>query len=194
MKTERTWVFTPLDLLAPWAVCLGSAALCIYAALAGKVMGGSPVVAKIITFAVAAVFLAGIPLWYFVRSRVRKYDLKTRHGLYVVLGQKNKPTLASVESWTDDLFDFWRSKNVGVSATTLAGLTVFCLDAEKLSIWGRFVRGYSTWSDITIGWRDAEYVRSLFRHELSHHILYRAGQGWDETKHHQIFAETGLRA
>jgi len=194
MKTERTWIFTPLDLLAPWAVCLGSAALCIYAALAGKVMGGSPVVAKIIAFAVAALFLAGIPLWYFVRSRFRKFDLKTKHGLYVVHGQKNKPPLHDVETWTDELIFFWRSKDIGVSVPALAGITIFCLDVEKLSVWGRFVRGYTNGSDITIGWRDSEYAKSLFRHELSHCILLRGGKGWDENTHHQIFAEKGLKA
>ena len=76
----------------------------------------------------------------------------------------------------------------------LAGITIFCLDVEKLSVWGRFVRGYTNGSDITIGWRDSEYAKSLFRHELSHCILLRGGKGLDETTHHQIFAEKGLKA
>jgi hypothetical protein len=55
--------FKPLDLLAPWAVCLGSAGLCTWGTV--KYWGQVP---GYICLAVAVAFLAGIPLWYKIRG------------------------------------------------------------------------------------------------------------------------------
>jgi hypothetical protein len=56
--------FKPLDLLAPWGICLGSAGLCIAGTV--KYWGQVP---GYICMAVAAAFVAGIPLWYRIRNR-----------------------------------------------------------------------------------------------------------------------------
>lgn len=205
---QRTWVFTPLDLLSPWGVCLGTAALCIWAVISGKMMGsGNPLVPKIIAGAVAAVFLAAIPIWYFIRSRLRKYNFKTRQGIYVVVGRHNKPLQVTVEAWIRAVVDHWISAPFqgikghrtltrdGVTKA-LQGVTIFYRDEEKLSVLGRFVRGYSWGKDIVVGYKIGAptYVQSLTRHELSHPILGYNGEGWNEEQHHKIFAATNLGA
>jgi len=224
MAKQGKFVFTWLDLLAPWAVCLGSAALCAWAALAGVQLGGDPLVAKIISWIVCAVFLAGIPLWYVVRGRARKPDFVTAHGVQVVLGNKHQPTKAMVEEWTESLINHWITCQWNRSNSTvtlsinnvkrvLIGITAFFVDKEKLSAWGRFVRGYSQGKDIVIGMKarnfddpdegfeyskgfyfDMGYTKVLYRHEASHPVLGYNGEPWDEKRHHAIFKTTGLGA
>ncbi|MBV6343783.1 hypothetical protein, partial [Candidatus Magnetobacterium casense] len=74
----------------------------------------------------------------------------------------------------------------------LSGLMVHFLDEEKLSVMGRFVRGYSTGVGgvAVIGRRDndAKYVWNLFKHEVSHVILNGFGMPLDEKVHHEKFA------
>lgn len=213
MKTERKWVFTWLDLVAPWGVCLGSIGLCIWAAIAGKpVDGGSATPAKVVSIATACVFAAAIPLWYFVRSRFRKFDLKLG-AMYVTYGKKNRPPAGDMEAWTESVIQHWANAEWGSKKNgngdifprslshsqvmkALDGVQVFLHDKEKLSVWGRFVRGFTQGKDIVIGYRDGQpaYVRSLWRHELSHPVLGFNGEGWDEKRHHQIFEETKLGA
>ena len=56
--------FRPLDLVIPWGTGLGAAALCAYGTVRnwGEVPG-------YICMVTGLVFLAGIPLWYIIRSR-----------------------------------------------------------------------------------------------------------------------------
>jgi len=206
MTRERIWVFSYLDLIAPWGVALAAAALCAYAAIHG-VADGNPIAAKVVSIATGIVFLAMVPLWYFIRSKLRKYDYKTRHGLYVVLGKTNTPDQSMVEMWTAEVIAHWVgntwTNSRGIQTlmsgakvdSAVQGLTVFFRDEEKLSIWGRFVRGYSTDLDLTVGWnKNPDYVHGLFRHELSHPILNAAGEPWNEDWHHQVFQQTKLGA
>jgi hypothetical protein len=224
MAKRGKLVFTWLDLLAPWAICLGSAALCAYAALKGTPLGGDPTAAKIIAWVVGAAFLAGIPLWYLIRGRKRTPDFTTSHGIHVVLGKKHRPTKARIEEWTESLITHWIKVHWhrGSSKVTLSvhnvkqaldGVTVFFADKEKLSVWGRFVRGYSWGKDIVIGMKplnfddpvggfeyqkgfrfDVGYTKSLYRHEASHPVLGFNGEPWDEKRHHAVFKTTELGA
>jgi len=205
---QRTWVFSPLDLLAPWGVGLGAVALCIWAIVSGKPMeDGNPLVPKIIAGVVGALFLASIPLWYFIRSRLRRYHFKTRDGIYVRVGERNKPLQAAVELWTNEVAKHWQISSFASSrgqrrltkeeiTSALRGITIFYRDEEKLSVLGRFVRGYSWGKDIVVGYKVGapKYVQSLTRHELSHPILGYNGEGWNEEQHHKIFEETKLGA
>jgi len=213
LQKQRTWVSTPLDLLAPWGVCLLSAGLCLWGMLAGKPMGNeSVIVPQLIMAAVGLIFLAFIPLWYYVRSRLRRFHYIT-NGVYVVQGQKNKPAEDMVSDWINWVLTHWVGKEIEVAGlplkltandvmNALQGVTLFFLDEEKLSVWGRFVRGYSWGKDVVVGWRadqieqqgttDWSYVERLTRHELSHPILGFNGVGWNEKLHHKIFQATKL--
>lgn len=52
--------FKPLDLLAPWGICLGAGGLCVWGAIFGDIETHGRVICGI----TAAVFFSGIPLWY----------------------------------------------------------------------------------------------------------------------------------
>lgn len=218
LKTERKWVFSWLDLIAPWGVSAVAVALCVWAVVSGKPPeGANPLVPKIISGVVGLVFAAMVPLWYFVRSKYRAYNYRTKHGIYVVLGKISKPERLVMEKWIDSVIEHWIEKSFiykdvlhhlteAEVRNALCDLTVFFLDTEKLSVWGRFVRGFSWGKDIAVGWRalrggieqqgttDWVYVEKLTRHESSHPVLGYCGIGWDENEHHAIFAKTGLGA
>jgi hypothetical protein len=208
LKTQRTWVFSPQDIIAPWLVGLGCAGICIYGFFYGVPLGKDIVGAKVTMGVTALAFLASIPLWYFMRSRLRKYHYKTQHGIYVRKGKKNNPAQVEVEFWTREVLDHWmkaefRSVRGGTRKLTekelfdaLEGVNLFYVDKEKLSVLGRWVRGYSWGKDIVVGFRpnDKNYVRSLTIHEQSHPVLGFNGEGWSEQHHHDIFKETALGA
>ena len=197
-------VFTPLDILAPWLVCLLSAGLCTWGAVAAI-----DVPAKIVSAVTGLVFVLGIPVFYIVRGRRRTPNFETR-GMGVVWGTRNKPSKELVEMWVRGLIDFWLGKNVmrthapdsAVTITqsmvdrALEGLLVIRYDADHFSFWGRMVRGYASGKTIGIGFKgeDMTYTASLFKHEVSHQILDVAGVLWDETRHHNVFLKTGLGA
>lgn len=206
-------LFTPLDIVAPWLVCLGSTGLCVWAFIAGTPgEGGDPISVKVVSAIVGVIFLSVIPLWYFVRSRKTKVDFTTRHGIGCVWGKRNKPARLLVEQWTDKIIQHWsntpyvkgRGKvqlNLREVMSALKDTICFFVDKEKLSVWGRFVRGYTQGPNFVIGWRadsieqqgttDTVYVRNLFDHELGHVILGFNGEGWDEKHHHEIQAKVG---
>lgn len=207
MKKGRR-LFTPLDIVAPWLVCLGSAALCIWGAVVAPNIG-----ARIASIAPGIFFLAFIPLWYVVRSKKTKVDFTTNHGIGCVWGKRNKPARITVEQWTDKIVQHWamtafpRGKKGAVLLSqeevlsALKGTICFFVDDEKLSAFGRFVRGYTWGSNFVVGRRldsieqqgttDYTYVRDLFDHEMGHIILGFNGEGWEEKKHHDIQAKVG---
>ena len=201
----KRFVFSPLDILAPWAICLVSAALCVWGAVVAK--SSAP---RFVSLVTGVVFLAGIALWYLVRSNARKPDLTTKEGIGVIWGKFNKPSRQMVELWTNELRDFWMARTVSPTheevasftitpwtlVRSLKDLTVICHDADHFSFWGRMVSGYAYGRDVAIGFKppDMVYTDNLFRHEVSHHILDAAGVPWDEAKHHKIFQDAGLGA
>lgn len=199
MQTHRTWVFSPLDLVMPIGTGLVAVALCAWGAFKAETVPA--VVVCIIT---GTVFLASIPLWYLARSIKRRFDTKIE-GVFVTYGRWNRPSKFSIESWVKELVSHWTkarwTSNGKLKALTplevreaLEGSSVFFVDAEKLTIFGRLARGYAWGRDCVIGYRkgDPAYVRSLFIHEASHVVLGHNGESWDEKKHHAIFRVTGL--
>jgi hypothetical protein len=209
LRKHVKWVFSPLDLVAPWGICLLAVGLCIWGLVAGTpVEGGSKVPMRIVLSLTAAVFAAGIPLWYWFRAIKRKFHYVTKHGIYVVMGKVNKPSKLEVEEWTDEVVEFWTDLEFESGAkkgprklskeeveNALQGLTIFFHDKEALSVLGRLVRGYSWGREIAIGYRpDKPYIRSLVRHEESHPVLGENGEGWDEAYHHQTFTAVKLGA
>lgn len=201
----KKFVFTPLDLIAPWLICLASAGLCAW----GAVVATGP--GRWVSAATGVVFLLGIVAFYVIRYGYRLPDFVTAEGVAIVWGHQNKPSKELVEMWIKGLKDFWTSKVVQpvhepISAQltvtpwaierALKDLTVICYDADHFSFWGRMVTGYAYGKDIGIGFKgvDMNYTASLFRHEVSHHILDAVGVIWDEERHHRVFKDVGLGA
>lgn len=184
-------MFTWLDLIAPIGVCLGSAALCLWAAIKGKAKDRKVAVA--ISIATGVLFLAGIPAWYIVRGQMLKPDYTTSYGLDVVQGKLNKCEEPWVNEHTKWLIDFW-SKHYDPAKVneSVKGKLLVCLDEEKLTVWGRFVRGYSQGKFSVIGWNGKlTYSESLLKHELSHQIVMPFVP-YSEEGHHQLFKEKKL--
>jgi hypothetical protein len=152
------------------------------------------------------VFLAMVPAWYLVRSIKRRFHLQVA-GMYIILGKLNKPDERTIAAWVEALVEHWKSatwRSAGQPRSmsedqvklALEGLSVFFVDKEKLSVLGRLVRGYSWRRDCVVGFRigEPQYTGSLFRHEVSHQVLDKAGEPWDEKRHHAIFQITNLGA
>ena len=204
------WVFTPLDLVAPWGVGLGSAGLCLWAVLAGQPLGGQPLAAKVITGVVGLLFLLGIPCWYWVRGAKRSPTYVTANGLAVVVGKVHQPGRLQVGQWVENVIGAWgRRSFTGADGRShqlqrpdvlkgVEGSTAWFVDKEKLSVWGRWVRGYAQGRDVVIGMKtldkswDHDHTESLLKHELSHLVLDRNGEPWNEQHHHQIFTTIGV--
>lgn len=184
-------MFTWLDLVAPIGVCVGGAGLCLWAAVMGKAKNKT--IARIICIATAIVFAGGIPAWYIVRDQTTKPDYTTLHGIGVKQGEINKCPESLINEWTEWLFAFWgKHYAFEVVKKSVKGKLLVCVDAEKLSVLGRSVRGYSHGKFAVIGWNGKpSYTRSLFIHEMSHQIV-DSFVPYSEEGHHKLFKDKGL--
>jgi hypothetical protein len=174
------------DLVFPIGLGIVGAVLCIVAAI--KTTG----IACAICIATGVVFLFPILAIYIMRWFSLKCDFVTKRGLRVRKGGKCQCEMDRIQLWEDEIVAFW-SKFYTVN---LEDAILVCKDLEKISIDGieRFYRGYSTGNSAVIGWRegDVAYTHSLFRHEISHVIVTRAGVFYNEAAQHALFAEKGL--
>ena len=195
-------IFTKMDLIAPWGICILAACLC-----ALGILKAPELPAKIISGIVGGFFLSCIPIWYICRRWLRTVSYTTRHGVNVVWGSSNKPEKLMIETLTEDLITFWSSKTfyIGGKACTIPELKAreamldmwaFFLDQEKLSLIGRWARGYATGKDIVCGWNGSlSYTQSLFRHEGAHVMLNFGGYAvLSEKEQHDLFKTIGLGA
>jgi len=181
--------FTWIDLVAPWGICLGSAALCLWAVIKAK---ETP--AKVVSAITGLFFLGGIGAFYWVRADKTEYTYKTEQGVGVVAGVKNKCEQGSVEADVQWVIDFW-SKHYDAAKVrdSLKRKRLFCIDEEEFSVWGRWVRGVTSGNSAVVGYNgDPKYTSSLIRHELSHLVLIGVGVPWNEKLHHDLFKEKGL--
>lgn len=180
-------MFSPWDLIFPIGTSILAIVLCVLA-----LRKAEKTVAKVITILTTLVFVAAIPVIYSWRYRAHKHDYKAVFDLRVRQGELNKCVKEDVDAWANWVVDFWsnhydRQKLIdGVK-----GDLVVCLDEEKISAFGMFVRGYATGSSIVVGYREGKpaYTESLFKHELSHNAI---PEPWDQATHHKIFKEKGL--
>ena len=182
-------MFTLLDIIFPIGIGLGVAALCIVAMVRSRVLA-----AKVISAIVGVVFLLSIPTWYIMRYNYIAPDYVTSTGLRIKQGDVNKCLPTDVEKWADWVVSFWKKHYPDdLIDSSIKGKLCICIDKEKLSVMGRFVRGYSYSDKMVIGWNgDLKYTESLFKHELSHIILLGCGEVYDNTAQHAIFKDKGL--
>jgi hypothetical protein len=199
-RNRRTFTWADIPM---WIICFGATALCVWAGIAKA----DTAPARWISIATGVVFALGIPIWYWIRADKTKQDFITKHNLYVVLGKTNKPTQSQIEEWTKEVITFWTSTSILFNgkirkldseevADALNDCRVFFVDQEKLSVFGRLVRGFS-WGDMfVVGYKpnDPNYVHSLFKHEASHPAIGFPLRNWDETTHHNIFKDSKLGA
>jgi len=181
-------MFQLLDLVAPIGIAAVSVFLCAWALTKAETSG-----ARAACILCGIVFTSSIPAWYIVRYRARKADYVSTHRLRVRQGKLNRCERPVVEAWTEELIDLWASHCQG-AAKAIRDKLLVCVDQEKLSAAGRWVRGYSVGYAAVVGWDGKlEYTKSLFRHEMSHIIASEAcGLPWNEKVHHEKFKEVGL--
>lgn len=183
-------MFRWLDLIIPIGTGLLSFGLCAWGALSATELPGI-----IISWATGAVFLASIPVWYWVRSSGLRPDCTAAYGVEIKFGKENTPNLAAINSWLHALVAFWSDHyERSVIEESLRGKLVVFRDRERLTIFGRYVRGYAFSSVAVIGYKPSlSYRASLFRHEVSHLVLGRT-EGGDEKHHHDTFSDKKLGA
>lgn len=167
-------------------VCL----VCIGLGVFGGIIAG-PIPAKIASFGAASAFLAGIIILIVWRHKSPKHDYKTKFGLMVRLGKKNRPSRTQVTAWMNELYAIWYP--VYQSPLDLSDKFVVFVDKEKISAFGKFFRGFTWGNTAVVGMKKDEstdqYTYSLFRHEVSHLILDVYGEKWDEEHHHRLMKE-----
>jgi len=201
-------LFNAFDIVL-WVLGTAILGLCIFAAIKA-----GPVPAKVVSVATGVVLFLGLgPVVYWIKAARKKADYVTKHGVRVLVGAKNSPSKEAVEMWTSQAMAHWHTKrkwgteqdarsftyrdspyNPSIEDLLAAvfDATAIFHDEEKLSVLGRYVRGYSFGNDVAVGYRaDLGYVETLFKHELSHVILFQAGVPLDEVVHHEIFTKTG---
>lgn len=138
------------------------------------------------------------------------FDLITKYGTKFKLSPHTKDiTIVDVESWTDDIVDFWKEAKGWdpIKSSQIIGKIFFTfLDAEILVRMGKKINGIfypSTFkAEFAVLPKNStnskliyDRTRSLFFHETSHVIAsYVGNMPWDEQLHHSLFAEVGLRA
>lgn len=184
-------MFTPIDLIFPWGICVIAVGLCLWAAIKGKAKDRTAM--RIATLGTAAVFVLAIPGWYIARGILNNPDYVSSYGIEVVQGKINKCKQRDIDSWSEWVVNFWSSHyDTKKVQQSLKGKKLVCLDMEKIPTLTRYVRGVSHGRMSAIGWNgEIEYTRSLFIHEMSHHIVDQFIP-YDEQGHHNFFKEKNL--
>lgn len=189
-------LFLTLDLLVVFLPALIAVVLCIWGAIASATTSG--MVACIVT-AVSVPLL--VALFYYCRYAYTKHDYVTRHGLYIICGNRNKPTKAEIERLTLETFTLWikyisenhgkfPNADLGILHLSLHGKR--CLFSDKSVVTKRwlYLRGIKTEVLIAGMCVDNEIIigsgykkkdgstktpNQIFIHEISHPILEKQG-------------------
>jgi len=181
-------MFSILDLI-PIGIVLIIFSLCIFASFKAK---GLP--PKIISIVTGLVFLSAIPLLYLMRYNSLRSDYTTTFGMSVKVGKKNVCQQSLVDTWEQEITDFWQARFPNASLlNAFEGKYLICWDEEKFNPgWSdKFFKGYFTGKHLVIGYsKDIKTVRKIYRHEMSHMFLASINYPWD--KHHGLFKSLGL--
>ena len=158
---------------------------------------------------VSAVYIAIFVLVYKLPDyRQRLKGLTTAHGIILYLSPKMRLLpFGTVEEWTLSVLQHWKkcmNWDIAEMRKVLKGIKIHMYDKEYLEISDRKVKGAAQGKSIwmaTIPKKGSEttpfkIVKSLFRHELSHILVYKfsPNRHMDEEAHHELFRETKLGA
>lgn len=211
-KTNRQ-LFRPLDILFPISVLVLIAGACFLIAWFAK----TDLAGRLVTAAAGVTALGFIALFYWTRYAKTQHDYKTSHGVYIVLGKKNRPSQKDVEQWTESTIIHWSTCNIqkpnGELLTredvleAVKNLRCFFNDAYIVTRFYAWLRGiprevralgYAYNDKLVVGYtKDLDkHEWQVYRHELSHPILTLNGfpPGHLGDKHHVIFKQTKLGA
>jgi len=188
----------PIDWFAPVGLCVAGAGLCIWGAIVSSGAGRG------VCLATAGGLVAILIAFVWMRLSARKPDFTIAvYEVHVVRGKRNRPTPQDVDRWVKRVVAHWAGQKIwpdlanGVTGEQITrvirGTTLFYLDKEKLTVWGRAVRGFTQGKDCAIGYTVGA-VESLTMHELSHVVLGGCGIAWSEQAHHDLFERTKLGA
>jgi len=136
----------------------------------------------------------------FIASCDAGFDYETRHGIFVTLGEINRPSQEIVETWTDETLAFWHNTMTWQDCTNIDGTTAIFVDEIVLTT----VDGQKAWAYcdlycqiivMGLGSEDeqkrSKIVRSEFMHELSHLIAYFCGNFSRQDESHKFFRDVG---
>lgn len=106
-----------------------------------------------------------------------EFDYVTAHGVSVILGAENAPSIEAVETWTDETLAFWwdaDSSMIDCSISAVDGTRAKFVDAlylvfDDMKAWGF---AYPWYKYIEVAGLGTPYVKSVYMHELSHIIVY----------------------
>ena len=174
-------MFNKLDILT-FGIAATAIALCALGAVVGQKL-----TAQLVSAGTGLTFLVCSAALVVMKVSAWSADFVTRRGIRVRFGSVNRPTLAQVEGWTDALLKKLRKRFI--VTPELDGVMVVFVDSDKMSVFGRWVRGYADGRVAVIG---STGTAGLFGHEVGHIALLRLGVEWDEAKQHAILAELGL--
>lgn len=172
----------------------------------------------ILPIVVVAIVASIVVIFYLKRKQKQKdfnkqFNYTTVHGIRVKLSERLKDLSHNdIEYWTEDLVDFWfktKGWDKDKIYKAISYITLFMYDQEYLERVGQKVNGV-TWPSSSVielatlhkaGLDQSIFtpyhkVKSLFRHEVSHIIVERAGGiicGNGE-EHHRLFKEVKLGA
>lgn len=193
LKNKLKLLFKIKDL--PFIILLLiSIILCILGFLKGKPVNinDSVLIVKLISLLSGMIFFTIGFLFYLLRWQyIKNVSYVTNHGLVVFVGRKNNPSQNDVEIWTHNTITLL-AKEFNISfeqilKNVVKGIHVKFSDYLVVSMTERtslgevivnYVKGFSTRNYIEVGSPNpsdcknkAQYISSLFRHELSHPIL-----------------------
>jgi hypothetical protein len=173
------------------AVCVVAIALSVWGAIAAEAMP-----ARIASIGTAAAFTLAIGVLLWIRLSSGRHDTIGAYGVRIKWGRRNRTSLATVNQWIEEVVRLWVPKYQLRVTPALEDRLIVFVDAERIGVAGRWVRGYALGDVGVVGIRDGGtvdgYVRSLFIHELSHLVLAGVGEPWDETIHHKLMREAGI--
>lgn len=126
----------------------------------------------------------------FICSCSSQFDFETKHGISIMLGERNNPGKQIIENWTDELIIFWKNLDVD---NAIVGSSVDFIDEHPIKVGDILAWGVSyPWRKYAIVGSgpphiDFSVVKKIFQHEISHIIIYSCLGIDDETESHNYF-------
>jgi hypothetical protein len=182
-------MFSWLDLIMPIGVSLVSIFF-----LGWGVLKADRIPAKITCVILILMFIAASVGWFVLRASGLKPVYFTEYNMGVVPGKVNTCPKDLINPAEVEAIAFWdKHYDRTCIAAAIPRVTLICKDEEAISTLTRLVRGYYNGVALVVGYNGKpSYTKSLYIHELSHHIVEQCGDGGSEDEQHALFKRVKL--